>query len=110
MHERYDYLTTTASAGEVPVPEGAQLIGRWTGLGGIGWYDDERITLVGWPDSATPTAIEGAERLRATARPSALAPLSAGGVFAHRWFEFDPADWDESLPFPPKHGPPSRPH
>jgi hypothetical protein len=24
-------------------------------------------------------------------------PLSPGGVFAHRWFELDPADWDEFL-------------
>ena len=41
MHERYDYLTSTEKA---PAPAGAVLVGEWSGVGGIGWHDDERIT------------------------------------------------------------------
>jgi hypothetical protein len=94
MHERYDYLTSTERA---PVPAGAVLVGEWSGVGGIGWHDDQRITLIGWPEGTKPTAFEGSQQLRATVRPTALSRLQPGGVFAHRWFEFDPADWEEFL-------------
>jgi hypothetical protein len=94
VHERYDYLTTV---GRPALPEDGVLVGEWSGAGGIGWYDDEHVTLVGWPGPATAPRVDGAERLIATARPTELGPLAPGGVFAHRWFEIDPADWDEFL-------------
>jgi hypothetical protein len=92
MHERYDYLTSTETT---PAPAGAVLVGEWSGVGGIGWHDDERITLIGWPDGVTPAPLGGSEPLRATVRPTAISQWQPGGVFAHRWFEFDPADWEE---------------
>jgi hypothetical protein len=75
---------------------GAVIVGTWRGAGGIGWWDDELITLAGWPDGTTPIdASDG--HIRATARPTAIAPLAKGGVFAHRLFELASADWDEML-------------
>ena len=75
---------------------GAVIVGTWRGAGGIGWWDDELITLAGWPDGTRPTAAAG-DRVRATARPTSIAPIDKGGVFAHRLFEFADADWDELL-------------
>src|SRR5205085_295124 len=38
------------------------------------------------------------ETLTATVRPTSGEPLAADdGVYAHRWFDIDPADWDEFL-------------
>lgn len=94
---------------------GGVVIGAWLGVGSIGWYDDEATVLVGWPSAAGGTdtagdvvaalgfggvddvAAERVTRLRATARPSSVAAIAAGGVFAQRWFEIDPGDWDEFL-------------
>ena len=98
MHERYDYLTTTERESRSVQHAGGVVVAVWSGLGGIGWYDDERMTLVGWPDDVEPPLpAENAIRLHATARPTAIAPISGVGLFAHRWFEIDEADWPEFL-------------
>ena len=80
---------------------GAVVVGAWSGGGGIGWWDDEATILAGVPDGVHLEDVEledaTVERLRATARPEAIAPLGAGGVFAHRWFELAANDWDELL-------------
>lgn len=99
MNERYDYLTLRRGD-NVPAAvaeAGGVIVGRWSGAAGMGWYDDELIVLVGWPEGTTPVPTPEAVPVRATARPTSVAPLTGGGVFAHRWFEFDPADWDEFL-------------
>jgi hypothetical protein len=75
---------------------GAVIVGTWRGAGGIGWWDDELITLAGWPEGTTPATNSG-ERIRATARPTSITPLAKGGVCAHRLFEVASKDWDEML-------------
>jgi hypothetical protein len=98
MHEAYTYLTTTDGRATVHAlrDAGATVVGAWSGAGSIGWWDDEVVVLAGWP-SGDATAHLAGERLVATARPTSIAPLAAGGVFAHRWMYFDPASWDEVL-------------
>jgi hypothetical protein len=118
MHEAYDYWTIRAhrdSLGSVraylrddlaTVAEnaGARLVGAWGGAGSIGWYDEEFVALVGdAPAHFNPfgglagIVDSGLDRLRATARPLAVAPFGREGVFAHRWFELAASDWDEFL-------------
>src|SRR5436305_13301520 len=98
MNERYDYLDLRRGDDFAAVTAaGGVVVGRWSGAAGIGWYDDQLIALVGWPEGTNPAPTEGAIALRATARPTSVAPITDEGVFAHRWFEFDPSDWDEFL-------------
>ena len=98
MHDAYTYVTTTdgRAAAAALRAAGAVVVGAWRGAGSIGWWDDEVVVLAGWPHGAEHGPVEG-ERLRATARPTSIAPLTAGGVFAHRWMHFAPAAWDEVL-------------
>jgi hypothetical protein len=103
VHDRYTYLTVgdgrSAAEGVIGevVAAGGVVIGTWTGAGSVGWWDDEVVLLVGWPEGTTSVLLPGSEALRATARPTIIEPLEAGGIFAHRWFEIDAADWDELL-------------
>ena len=49
------------------------------------------------PARSTAT-VEVRHELTATVRPTTADPLAADdGVYAHRWFDIDPADWDEFL-------------
>jgi hypothetical protein len=98
VHDAYTYVTTTsgAAAARELREAGAVVVGAWRGAGSIGWWDDEVVVLAGWPSGAEHGAVAG-ERLRATARPTEITPLTGGGVFAHRWMHFDPAHWAEVL-------------
>jgi hypothetical protein len=119
VYESYDYLdlrfprdalpglrSVLAEGARQSIAEaGATLVGAWLGAGGIGWFDDEALVLVAWPDrrgDATgwvPTLISGAEctaiPLVATARPDRPRPVRTGGVHAHRWFDVEPGHQDE---------------
>lgn len=123
MHDRYAHLTLHVERSALgPARQrlaaaagGAVVVGAWFGVGSIGWYDDEATVLLGWPDTSEADAapadalaatglgglagveVVAAASLRATARPGSVAALRPGGVFAQRWFEVDPADWDEFL-------------
>jgi hypothetical protein len=98
VHDAYTYVTSLdGPATEAALRRaGAVVVGAWRGAGSIGWWDDEVVVLAGWPDGAEHGAVDG-DRLRATARPTSIAPLAPGGVFAHRWMHFDPAAWEEVL-------------
>jgi len=96
VHDAFTYTTVIGphdDAVDRITAAGGVVVGVWSGVGGIGWWDEERVVLAGWPDGAHG---EG-ERLRATARPTSITPLAKGGVFAHRWFELAAGDWDEFL-------------
>ncbi len=118
MHKAYDYLTAELEKDALPTVRqflgdgirdaGGLLWGAWLGAGSIGWYDDQVIAMVAW--TASPgdarswlAGVEGVgevavERMAATVRPQEPAPLPAGGVLAHRWFElYDAADFDELM-------------
>jgi hypothetical protein len=107
MHDACSYVTVgggPSRARNVALAArdaGGVVVGAWSGLGGIGWWDHEATLLIGWPGgSAEPLATshsEHEERLHATARPAAIEPLDTGGVFAHRWFEIASDDWNEFL-------------
>ena len=57
----------------------------------------EVIVRGGLPALASAT-VDVSHDLVATVRPVDDAPLGDdGGVYAHRWFEIDPSDWDEFL-------------
>ena len=97
MHEPYDYATFLGVRPRDAVASvtGGVVVGAWSGAGSIGWFDDETVVL---SSGSVQPAAAGAQvvRLVATVRPThEPAPLAAGGVFAHRWFEIDDADWDE---------------
>jgi len=88
---------------------GAGLWGAWFGAGSIGWYDDQVVVMVAWPDghraSGSPAqawlaagpgvASVAAAALVPTVRPTTTDRLEAGGVFAHRWFDVDPGRTEE---------------
>jgi hypothetical protein len=97
VHEAYTYVTTTDAGATVAQlrDAGAVIVGAWRGAGSIGWWDDEIVVLAGWPGDGHGDV--AGDRLRATARPTTIAPFGGGGVFAHRWMHFDPAAWDEVL-------------
>lgn len=101
MHEAYSYVTVaggrTAAArtAEALAAAGATVVATWAGGPGIGWWDDELVVLAGWPGDA-PADAPG-ELLRATARPTAIAPFEPGGLWAHRWFETAADTWAEFL-------------
>ena len=70
----------------------------------IGDLSESLVAVVavpgGWVGTAPPVGvtIESMEPLTATVRPTTAEPLPADdGVYAHRWFDIDPADWDEFL-------------
>ena len=48
------------------------------------------------PDLAA-AKVDAIHELTATVRPTTPDPLTDDGVYAHRWFDIDPADWDEFL-------------
>ena len=119
MHERYEYRTirieraawpSVAAAVHGTVADavreaGGVLFGLWRGE--IGWWSDEGAVLTAWPAGGAPrhdlldgivgVADSQVERVEATVRPVAPEPPDADGVYAHRWFAFDPSDWDEFL-------------
>jgi hypothetical protein len=97
VHDAFTYVTTTRDADPRPAIKdaGGVVVGAWIGARGIGWWDDDLVVLAGWP-GGTHGDVAG-ERLRATARPTAIEPLERGGVFAHRWFETMADTWDEFL-------------
>jgi hypothetical protein len=125
VHERYEYLVARFPTDRVGAlrrflvehgadgarDAGVTLWGAWLGGGSIGWHDDEVILMLGrpaddddfdggaWLAGATDGLFDvAAEALVATVRPADAAPLAAGGVQAHRWFELhDAADFDELL-------------
>lgn len=111
MEDAYWYLTISGGPARGRAvaddlrEQGAVVVGMWTGAAGIGWWDDETVVLAGWPQgwigrrSGSMVSEQGVhvERLHATVRPMHIAPLAPGGLFAHRWFEFSSADWDEFL-------------
>lgn len=100
VHDAYTYVTASGGrdaardVAEALRGAGATVVGAWAGAGSIGWWDDEVAVLAGWPGEHGD--VDGT-RLRASARPTSVAPIAPGGVFAHRWFEIDPATWDEIL-------------
>jgi hypothetical protein len=105
VHEAYTYLSlsggpaTARDAGDALRAAGAVVVGAWSGAGGIGWWDDEVTVLASWPDGrgVVDVAAGTAVPLVASARPTAIAPLDAGGVFAHRWFHIASESWGEFL-------------
>jgi hypothetical protein len=60
----------------------------------------ESLVLI-TPGPEVPAGLPGAAEatpITATVRPTSDEPLAADdGVYAHRWFDIDPADWDEFL-------------
>lgn len=122
MHEHYDYVHVrlepgavagfrrhlVEAGGHVLASIGGVLVGVWVGGGSVGWSDDELVALVGWtgePHDAQSLLFDGrsgvadsvVHPLQATARPGRPPVLVPDGVFAHRWFDFASADWDEFL-------------
>jgi hypothetical protein len=117
MHERYDYRSIRieraawprviravhSSTAEAVRNAGGTLFGLWRGE--IGWYTDEGVVITAWPAGTEPVhdATDGiagvvsstVERIEATVRPIEVEPPESGGVYAHRWFEIAPGDWDE---------------
>ena len=115
MHERYEYRTirieraawpTVAAAVYGSVADavreaGGVMFGLWRGE--IGWWSDEGAVITAWSDEPRHELLDGipgvidarVERVRATVRPVEPSPPSMDGVYAHRWFEFAPDDWDE---------------
>lgn len=117
MHERYEYGPIRIERASWPkVADGVHgriteavrdaggvLFGLWRGE--IGWWTDEGAVMTAWPPGTEPahTALDdipgvvhsSIERLEATVRPAEPDPPSQDGVYAHRWFEFAPDDWDE---------------
>lgn len=119
MHERYEYRplrieraawprvaqAVHGAVAEAVQNAGGTIFGLWRGE--IGWWSDEGALLTAWPAGTDPVheATDGIagvvessiERLEATVRPETPEPPTEDGVYAHRWFEFDPDDWDEFL-------------
>lgn len=115
MHERYEYRTirveraawpTVATAVHGSVADavreaGGVVFGLWRGE--IGWWSDEGAVITAWSDEPRhelldkiPGVIDArVERVQATVRPIEPTPPSMDGVYAHRWFEFAPDDWNE---------------
>lgn len=91
---RRDRAAATAATGE---PEVARW-GTFRGAGGIGFYDDEMVTISAGDRPPGLVATGGVEvrPMTATARPDSTSPLSPGGVFALRHFALvDESVWDE---------------
>ncbi len=117
MYERYEYRTIRieraawpkvaaavhGSIADLVRESGGSVFGLWRGE--IGWWNDEGAVLSAWPEGTEPShhvlnEIPGVtdstiERVAATVRPVEPTPPTQDGVYAHRWFEFDPGDWDE---------------
>lgn len=55
------------------------------------------VIVPGEVPSLTTATVEVQHELTATVRPLDAAPLAEDGVYAHRWFTIDPADWPEFL-------------
>lgn len=56
------------------------------------------ITAADGVPQGVDARVHAVDRIVATVRPTATDPLAADdGVYAHRWFDIDPADWDEFL-------------
>lgn len=95
----YHYRTVRIERGAWPRVAAALpgTYGIWRGE--IGWHNDEGAIMSTQP---LPEDIDGVTHasdvpLEATVRPTTEAPPRQDGIYAHRWFEFDPADWDEFL-------------
>lgn len=122
MHEHYDYVHVrldpgavagfrrhlVEAGGQVLATIGGVLCGVWVGAGSVGWSDDELVAMVGWtgePHDAQSLLFDGrsgvtdsvVHPVQGTVRPERPAALAAGGVFAHRWFDFASDDWNEFL-------------
>jgi hypothetical protein len=119
VHDEYDYVVLRTSrdapAGFRPLAtedarrsltrSGGVLVGAWLGAGSIGWFDDEALVLVGWPErrgdavgwlaSSIPGARSEVIPMRATARPVSPGPVRSSGVHAHRWLEVEPEHFGE---------------
>jgi hypothetical protein len=117
MHERYEYReirieraswpkvasAVYGSVADAVRDAGGSVFGLWRGE--IGWWNDEGAVMSAWRPGADPVheSLDGiagvlsstVERLEATVRPVEVTPPDADGVYAHRWFEFVPDDWDE---------------
>lgn len=73
----------------------------------IGLASDEGVLMRAWPDDAAltsecertaadlPVLEESVERLVPSVRPLDATPPRLDGVYAHRWFWLQPADWQE---------------
>jgi hypothetical protein len=74
--------------------------GRW-GLFAPQIGDTSETLLLVVPGNEVPGGLPGAAEvtsITATVRPTNDEPLPADdGVYAHRWFDIDPSDWDEFL-------------
>lgn len=117
MHERYEYRSIRieraswprvatgvhGSIAEAVCEAGGTIFGLWRGE--IGWWTDEGVVMSAWPPGTATVhdALDGIpgvvsstiERVEATVRPTRPDPPTADGVYAHRWFEISPSDWDE---------------
>jgi hypothetical protein len=114
MHETYEYLSFHAKPRCLPrvaarilevgpaavARGGGTLYGLWVGQIGLG--SNEGILVTAGEPSAL-RVLEGVEdvadsrleRLVATVRPERPVPPLEPGVYAHRWFELQDADWPE---------------
>jgi len=108
VEEVYDYASVRTERASWPAV--AKSVAKLDGCyalwrGEIGLYSDEGFLMVvrDGPQAprelATPDGVlsMSVERLHATVRPTETTPPTLDGVYAHRWFEFDEADWDEFL-------------
>ena len=56
------------------------------------------VIIPGELPALADATVEAVDRITATVRPTTPDALPADdGVYAHRWFDIDPADWDEFL-------------
>ncbi len=88
-----------------PRAAGGSHFALYSGL--IGLASDEGVFVRAWPDddalarecertaAALPVLEASVERLVPSVRPLDGTPPRLGGVYAHRWFWLQPADWPE---------------
>ena len=64
----------------------------------IGDPSESLVLITAGGGADLPAKVDALERITATVRPTSAEPLAPDdGVYALRWFEIDPADWDEFL-------------
>ncbi len=70
--------------------------GLFAGQIGVPSDQFELILATDAPELASAEVVKMI-RLDTTVRPTSSDPLTGSGVFAHRWFEIEPSDWEEFL-------------
>ena len=87
-------------SGPEPPAEALRSLHSWLALAGgrgIGWHSDEYPVILPPGHEIDVGEATQVEHLSPTARPHDLEPPEVTGVVALRWFEVDPADWEEFL-------------